>query len=255
MLFIRYPYRSLAYCGLVFLFVLVVLTDLPGKLLSTQSTATRAYSWTLPKHVSMPAFPQWTSVMARDWARDSDWDPQCSNNLGRPCHLQAWERFLTALKDRSPRIQISQVNRYINRIQYVSDDEAWGARDYWAGPGEFFATGGDCEDFAIAKYFSLRALGFPAEDMRIIVLNDSERELVHAVLVVDWLGQEVVLDNLNDRIRTWEQARNYQAVYSINEFAYHLHRGRDIAVNTTSAASELLPGALSWLSDDSHSRP
>jgi predicted transglutaminase-like cysteine proteinase len=250
MLYFRFPYLSLAYNGLAFLLLVVLLTHMPERPAPRHQAQDPAYSWTLPQHVSMPAFPQWTAVMARDWARDSEWDLQCSNNIGRPCHLNAWERFLTALKDRSPRMQLVQVNRYINRIQYVSDQKAWGTRDYWAGPGEFFANGGDCEDFAIAKYFSLRALGFAPEDMRLVVLNDSDRDLVHAVLVVDWQGQEIVLDNLNDRIRSWDEVANYHAVYSINEYAYYLHRGRDIAVHTTSAAGNLLPASLSWLADD-----
>ncbi len=93
----------------------------------------------------------------------------------------------------------------------------WGESDHWAALAEFFAKGGDCEDYAIAKYFSLRELGVPPEQLRILVLHDQRRSQTHAVLAVTWGGQTLVLDNLRNRILPWRELRHYLPIYSLNE--------------------------------------
>lgn len=72
--------------------------------------------------------------------------------------------------------------------------------DYWASPREFRENSGDCEDYSIAKYFTLRALGVPKENMRIVVLMETIRNLPHAVLVVYMDGDAYVLDNLSRQV-------------------------------------------------------
>ncbi len=96
-------------------------------------------------------------------------------------------------------------------------------KDYWSAPAEFFANGGDCEDYVISKYLSLRWLGFRADDVRLVVLIDQNRRLAHAVLVVKLDGRTLVLDNLNDRVRSWSELPHYRPLYSLNEQAVWLH--------------------------------
>jgi predicted transglutaminase-like cysteine proteinase len=56
---------------------------------------------------------------------------------------------------------LQKVNDFFNKIPYLTDQEHWGVPDYWATPAEMVASwGGDCEDYAIAKYMSLKELGF-----------------------------------------------------------------------------------------------
>jgi predicted transglutaminase-like cysteine proteinase len=210
----------------------------------------RIFSYSLTDHVTMPGFPQWTAVAGREWARDGATDALCSERLGRPCQLRTWQRFLGELDLAARRLQLEEVNRFVNRVSYRRDEETWGEIDYWAAPGEFFATGGDCEDFAIAKYYSLKALGFPTDTLRILVLRDTRRQMMHAVLVVEDEGESLLLDNLSDRLLTWAEAPYYKPIYSINEVAYHLHQGRDIAASTVTAAGEFLPSGTTWLSDE-----
>jgi predicted transglutaminase-like cysteine proteinase len=73
----------------------------------------------------------------------------------------------------------------MNRLPYNTDADLYGRPDYWASPLEFLVNGGDCEDYAIAKYVSLRMLGVPDEDMLITVGWSQEQDAHHAVLVVD----------------------------------------------------------------------
>ncbi|TAK40553.1 MAG: sulfate adenylyltransferase, partial [Betaproteobacteria bacterium] len=65
------------------------------------------------------------------------------------------------------------VNDFMNLTQFVSDLKHWGKEDYWATPIEFLSTdAGDCEDYSIAKYFTLRALGVPDEKLRITYVKE-----------------------------------------------------------------------------------
>ncbi len=176
-----------------------------------------------PKAVTRGAFPQWSGVMEKSWGWDVLFDDACGDIVGRPCQLRDWQAFLEKLAGLGPEAQLAAVNRQINQVSYREDSANWGEPDYWAAPGEFFANGGDCEDYAIAKYYSLRALGFAAEQMRIVVLQDLARRQPHAVLVVMHDGAELVLDNLNDVIVTWSELPAYRATYSVNELAYWLH--------------------------------
>src|SRR5690606_13640276 len=95
-----------------------------------------------------------------------------------------WQRFLDRQSYETPMRQLLAVNNYMNRYPYKQDDWLYGQSDYWANVQEFLEQSGDCEDFAIAKYFSLRQLGFPAEDMQILMVYDVYSGTDHAVLRV-----------------------------------------------------------------------
>ncbi len=169
------------------------------------------------------AFPGWLALRNRTWALTADGAERCAEHTGRDCGLDGWERFLDKVGGKSRQEQMKAVNRFINKVRYREDSANWDKKDYWAAPGEFFATGGDCEDYAVAKYYSLKHLGFPEERMKIVVLKDRSRGIHHAVLVVDWDGETLMLDSVDNRIRPYKKAKHYQALYSINETAYWLH--------------------------------
>ena len=175
------------------------------------------------------SFPKWIGAQRRYWARDPAFASLCAKILAADCGLDDWSRFLGRVANSTPANQIELVNAWVNRVPYRADKAVWGERDYWAAPGEFLANGGDCEDYAIAKYYSLKDLGFPEDAIRIVVLDDKRRQQTHAVLVVTWRGEDLVLDSLDQRIRPWNELRHYHALYSFNENAYWLHRGRTIS--------------------------
>ena len=174
-------------------------------------------------------FPQWVAVQEKSWAWDVLFESACTDIMGRSCQLNAWQDFLDGLRGVNADFQLASVNREINRIRYREDAGNWGEIDYWAAPGEFFAAGGDCEDYAIAKYYSLKELGFAPDKMRIVVLQDELRQRPHAVLVVDFGGELLMLDNMSNQVVPWRQARDYRPFYSVNEEAFWLHEGREIS--------------------------
>ncbi|MDD4436452.1 MAG: transglutaminase-like cysteine peptidase [Tissierellia bacterium] len=57
-----------------------------------------------------------------------------------------------------------KINDKWNELRYVSDYRQFLVKDYWQTPEEFFINGaGDCEDFAIAKFFDLLEMNYPPE--------------------------------------------------------------------------------------------
>jgi predicted transglutaminase-like cysteine proteinase len=118
---------------------------------------------------------------------------RCQSGDRAACKFVRWREFLTDLENSSEEYQLLRVNRYINSVRYLSDERNWGQVDYWASPEELFGRGGDCEDYAIAKYFSLRGLGIPAERLRVLVLQ--KENTAHAILLVSQNDEVLVLDN------------------------------------------------------------
>lgn len=123
-----------------------------------------------------------------------------------------------------PRLaQLQAINQFFNQWQYRTDEQNYGERDYWATPLEFLRRSGDCEDYAIAKYVSLRQLGFGAEELRLVVLHDIVRDLPHAVLAVYLDGEIYILDNLTTAVLRQEQVSHYVPYYSVNETTRWAH--------------------------------
>ncbi len=170
-----------------------------------------------------PGYSKWSDAMGRDWAHLRDRDMDCARRLGKRCHLHSWAQFLGTLRQLNPTDQLHSINRFVNATTFIEDWDNWGVKDYWSAPGEFFAMGGDCEDYAISKYLSLRRLGFHPDDLRLVVLIDTHRLVAHAVLVVNLDGRSLVLDNLHDQVLAWSEVRHYRPLYSLNEQAVWLH--------------------------------
>jgi predicted transglutaminase-like cysteine proteinase len=135
----------------------------------------------------------------------------------------AWQAMLQGQVGRAPIDQLQAVNRFLNDWRYKADAENYGQRDYWATPLEFLRRSGDCEDYAITKYVSLRQLGFAAERLRLVVVRDVLRDLAHAVLAVYVEDQVFILDNLTRAILPQEQVTQYVPYYSINETTRWAH--------------------------------
>ena len=111
----------------------------------------------------------------------------------------------------------------VNQITYRSDASVWKQKDYWATPFEFMGRGaGDCEDYAIAKYFSLIKLGIPDDKLRITYViykrSNSKYEEAHMVLTYyHKTGAEpVILDNINKSLQLASKRNDLKPVYSFN---------------------------------------
>lgn len=163
------------------------------------------------------AFTKWTTVMRR-------FEDQMATQSTSP-RMQMWKSHLQGLKGLSARDQIDAVNSYINQTRYIEDSANYGKSDYWATPIEFFSKGGDCEDFAVAKYASLRALGFSTDQLRIMIVQDKIKRIAHAILIVYTPEGAFVLDNQQKSVLPQDQVKRYEAVFSINSTNWWLHRG------------------------------
>lgn len=170
-------------------------------------------------------FPKWGGALSRYFGERQLADAPCTSTAFNKCHLNDWQAFLKTQAGRAPMDQIVAVNDYMNRQRYLTDPRNYGVSDYWATPAQFFSRDGDCEDYAIAKFMSLRALGMPNDMMRIVVLQDLNLRVGHAILVVYLDGQAYVLDNQVRRVVRAESIRHYKPIYSINEHHWWLHRG------------------------------
>jgi predicted transglutaminase-like cysteine proteinase len=137
--------------------------------------------------------------------------------------IDEWRASLMPLRGLPLRAMAQKVNEIVNKRPYILDSENWGKTDYWANPVEFLSRGGDCEDFAIAKYTSLRALGVPEERLRLAIVHDKVKDIPHAVLVVYADEGAFILDNQSPRVLRADKVSRYKPIFSINRSAWWLH--------------------------------
>jgi len=132
--------------------------------------------------------------------------------------LKGLRHVLLKGADLEPEQQIKLVNRYINMQRYKDDRVSWqsAAGNQWETLTGFLENGGDCEDFAVAKYFILREFGIDAEDMRIVIGSEPQRTTYHAMLAVRFDEGVWLLENDNTIQRNGSQAID-RFVYAINE--------------------------------------
>lgn len=176
------------------------------------------------RYKNLRAFTKWTGMLEKfQESQPVDGRP-CDPYFHDRCDLDKWSEFLSGLKGAGRLEMISAVNDYQNIAKYLTDQVNWNLLDYWAEPGEFFARNGDCEDYAIAKYLSLRRLGFKTSEMRIVVVHDMNLNIGHAILVVYYEGRALILDNQVNAVLDSSRVRHYRIQYSINEEFWWRHR-------------------------------
>lgn len=140
-----------------------------------------------------------------------------------------WEQFKEKTKGKTTMELLRYVNSFWNAWPYREDMDNWGQQDYWEIPAEFLKRSGDCEDYSIIKYFTLKELGIPPETMRIAVIRDTIRNMAHAVLVVYLQNDAYVLDSLSNAVLSHSRFKHYSPQYSVNEFGRWAHlKGRKL---------------------------
>ena len=173
---------------------------------------------------SMEALPQWQRVLG-EIAQETPLYRHC-DDVDSPCApraLLAWQSMLKSQRGGEPMAQLQAVNRFVNRWRARSDQDAYDQADHWASPLTFLRQSGDCEDFAIMKYVSLRELGFEAEALRVVVVRDVLRDMAHAVLAVHVEDRVLILDNLFQAVLPQAMVSQYLPYYSVNETARFAH--------------------------------
>lgn len=169
-------------------------------------------------------FTKWTTTLDRYATERSLEVAPCAQLGALKCRVPDWRRFLDTLQGKPRMEQIQAINAYMNRHAYIEDIVNYGVPDYWATPREFLTKDGDCEDYAIAKYISLRYLGFGVDELRLVVLQDLNLNAAHAVLVVFHEGKAFLLDNQIRQVVDSAVVRHYRPYYSINEQFWWLHK-------------------------------
>ena len=130
-----------------------------------------------------------------------------------------WEQLINSNRDVDNLKKLRMVNDFFNRINFVNDIDLWGKEDYWATPLQMLTSnGGDCEDYSIAKYFTLRKMGIPAERMRLTYVKALNLNQAHMVLTYYPAPdvEPLILDNLVNEIQTASSRKDLQPVYSFN---------------------------------------
>ena len=194
-------------------------------LLLCVSTALADYRFDNPEQYLADAadWRPWSDVLRRN-ALDSALLADCVANVERcPKRYRGVTHLIVRARGLDFEDQVRLVNRYVNKRRYRNDRtyrptliEGDLHRNQWRPLLETLSRGGDCEDFATAKYFLLRELGIPADVMRVVVLWDTRTRDYHAMLAID-TGDVAWFLETDDTIQRGRQLRKYEFQYSLNE--------------------------------------
>lgn len=164
-----------------------------------------------------------------------------------------WGRLITDLALLSEADKLRRVNDFVNqRISFEDDTVVWGQKDYWATPGELFSRGrGDCEDYTIAKYYSLREAGMSASKLRLVYVramqsvNGEQQIQAHMVLAYfsAATSEPVILDNLVPLILPASKRADLVPVFSFNSNGLWLGTGNQSSRNSLSRWQDLVQRA------------
>ncbi len=177
------------------------------------------------KSDNLKPFKKWNAALARYSKESADkLTGDCKATKLNKCHYAVWMKFLKGIRGKDRLTQVKKVNRFMNRAKYITDQNNWGKKDYWSTPGEFMARFGDCEDYAIAKFLSLKLLGFKSSQIRVVAVKDLNLKIGHAIMVVLLDGKVLVLDNQIKQVIEAKKVRHYQPVFSINSKSWWRHR-------------------------------
>lgn len=133
--------------------------------------------------------------------------------------VETWRNEMSQYKSLSERQKLTKVNNFFNQLNFVNDINLWGQNDYWATPLEFLGSNaGDCEDFTIAKYFSLLELGVSDKKLRLVYVKAIELNQFHMVLAYysKPSAEPILLDNINPEIKPASTRRDLLPIYSFN---------------------------------------
>jgi len=143
--------------------------------------------------------------------------------------LLAWQTLIHDNSSNSDMDKLKKTNEFFNRMQFIADSIQWGKSDYWATPVEFLSSGGgDCEDFSLAKYFTLKALGIEEEKLNMTYVKAMQLNQAH--MVVTYYPSPgaipLVLDNLVADIQPATSRKDLLPVYSFNGSGLWLAKSR-----------------------------
>ncbi len=209
-------------CLLILLFLLTKSNVWAAQIDSVGSLPTSLFGYQEIQKKNLKLFPQWLSVLERHILNLKE-TGSCQSTRFNHCHLKQWQAFLKSIKSLPVRQQIKQVNKYANEKKYTLDIENYGVVDYWATPKEFLSNNGDCEDYAIIKMLSMKWLGYDTHLMRVVVVQDTNLRIPHAVMAIENDNDILILDNQIEEVISHAAIFHYVPVYSVNENNWWMH--------------------------------
>ncbi|MFK5984278.1 MAG: transglutaminase-like cysteine peptidase [Pseudomonadota bacterium] len=133
--------------------------------------------------------------------------------------FSAWDNLLQSSQTKTPIEKLQLVNDFFNQMKWVNDRELWNSKDYWATPIEsLIRNAGDCEDFSIAKYFTLLELGIAVNKLKISYVKIIDTHDAHIVLAYypDAKGDPLIMDNINKTILPSSQRTDLKPMFNFN---------------------------------------
>jgi len=144
-----------------------------------------------------------------------------------------WDKMIQSVKNKKIVKKLKAVNDFFNKFRYVTDPKLWHTNDYWASPYEFLGKGaGDCEDYAIAKYFALRTLGIPDEKLKItyVKLKQKSDKYDNAHMVLNYYHKKnstpIILDNIVKSLKLATKRKDLKPIYSFNASGFWKAKNR-----------------------------
>ncbi len=227
---------------LFFLFLIFAFT------LSTARAEAKSVELVLPKNsprvhilgaefvlVEKSKLPKKIDIMRNRWKEINQvYDKNIfeGNNIPLPrVHQNQWKALVSVTEKKpNPLKTLRNVNGFFNSISSRKDKDFYGKNEHWATPQEFISNrSGDCEDYAITKYFALQHFKWPAEDLWLVFLHDNINIGGHAVLVAKTGNKSFVLDNLSKPVYLLVSAEQYKN--QVTPFAMANHQGFWLRVN------------------------
>lgn len=155
--------------------------------------------------------------------------------------LSQWRAVIEENRTEPERRQLAAANDFVNQFDFVDDIHHWGEEDYWATPLQTVVTaGGDCEDFAIAKYFTLDEMGMDTAKLRLTYVKALTLDQAHMVVSYypEPRAEPKILDNLDPVIRPASERDDLLPVYSFNgEGLWLARQGHSEYVDTSDRLS------------------
>jgi predicted transglutaminase-like cysteine proteinase len=164
-----------------------------------------------------------------------------------------WKTMINDGQKLDEKEKLRRVNDFFNkRIIFDTDMSVWNQEDYWATPLEFMCKGaGDCEDFSIAKYYSLLAMGVPLNKLRLVYVrarqNGPAGPVLQAHMVLAYYptpnAEPLILDNLKPEILPASQRPDLSPVFSFNSAGLWQGTGNQSSKSSLSRWQDLLSRA------------
>lgn len=141
--------------------------------------------------------------------------------------VASWNQLIANGQHWSDQRRLEAANDFVNQLVFVDDIKHWKQQDYWATPLQTIVSGGgDCEDFSLAKYFTLTGMGMDEDKLRLAYVKALQLNQAHMVVSYYESPKAVplVLDNLNTHIQPASQRDDLYPVYSFNAAGLWLNK-------------------------------